>query len=80
VVGGPFQSVAVPAGRTTVVFTYRPPWALASVGAAAGALLVLIAWSVVPVVRARRRNGTADVAGGGPVATGGPDGGGGDAI
>jgi len=80
VVGGPFQSVTVPAGRTTVRFSYLPPGALASVAVAAGALLILIASLVVPAVRARRRIGTSGGAGDGPAVAGGPDGSGGDAV
>ena len=66
VAGGPFQSVALPSGRSTVRFTYLPPGALASVGVAAGALLVLIASLVVPVVRAGRRRRASGGAGDGP--------------
>jgi len=66
VVGGPFQSVTLPSGRSTVRFTYLPPGALASVGVAAGALLVLIASLVVPVIRARRRRTRAGDAGDDP--------------
>jgi hypothetical protein len=88
--GGPFQSVTVAAGRTTVHFTYLPPHAGAAVGVAASALVVLVASLVAPKLRARRgvrvrRRDRAPGDGdddplGGPDPAGAPDGSRGDAI
>lgn len=55
--GGLFQTVAVPAGRSTVRFTYLPVHAGAAVAVALLALVFLVAAPVVSRRRARRRAG-----------------------
>ena len=58
--GGAFQSVRVPAGRTTVHFAYLPPRATAAVVVAVVALVVLVgSWmtSADGQTRRRRRDG-----------------------
>jgi hypothetical protein len=58
---GLFQAVDVPAGTSTVTFSYLPPHARLAILASALATLWILAYLVLPMVRRRRRSsGTRD--------------------